>query len=265
MEHEYQCMACGHSVKAPRKPRQCDHCGVRTPIMKQIQVGQLLQSPEGVLWEVVAVVDTMVGMRRDGGHGPTRAFTLGQLSIWKRRRSPSTLRGKRAKASTSQNSIGIDEEPKGKTACLACGDSIDDGQRYFCVQRLRRLRGHSDFDNDETLDIMSSLQVCGPCMTKAETREIVLEEKPVPVLNLEKEAVRKLARSLGSWRSKEDLTTKCEDSCHFCRRAIVEGDTYTRIEIEDDVERGGAFERKEVVAVLATVCEECGKKYMIWL
>jgi hypothetical protein len=237
--------------------------------MKQIQVGQLLQSPEGVLWEVVAVVDTMVGMRRDGGHGPTRAFTLGQLSTWKRRKSLTTQRGKRANApeaeQVNQNGRAIDEEPQGKTACLGCGGSIDDGQRYFCVQRLRRRRGLLGFDEDETMDVMSSLQICGPCMTKAATGDLVLEEKPVPVLNLEKEAVRKLARSLGSWHPKGELTTKCEDSCHFCRKAIVKGDTYTRIEIEDDVERGGAFERKEVVAVLATVCEECGKKYMIWL
>ena len=165
----------------------------------------------------------------------------------------------------NQNGRGIDEEPEGRTACLACGGSIDDGERYFCVQRLRRLRGDSDFSDDETLDIMSSLQICGPCMTKVGTGAITFEEKPVPVLNLEKEAVRKLARSLGSWRSKEDLTVKCEDSCHFCHKPIVQGDTYTRIEIEDDVESGGAFERKEVVAVLAIVCEECGKKYMIWL
>jgi len=112
---------------------------------------------------------------------------------------------------------------------------------------------------------MSSLQICGPCMTKAAVREIAFEEKPVPMLNLEKEAIRKLARSLGSWHPKGELTTRSKDSCHFCRKAIVKGDTYTRIEIEDDVERGGAFERKEVVAVLAIVCEECGKKYMIWL
>jgi rRNA maturation endonuclease Nob1 len=47
MDHEYQCIACGHSMKAPRKPRGCSHCGVRTPIIKQLRVGQVLQSTEG--------------------------------------------------------------------------------------------------------------------------------------------------------------------------------------------------------------------------
>jgi len=41
--------------------------------------------------------------------------------------------------------------------------------------------------------------------------------------------------------------------------------SYTRIEIEEDVERGGVLERQEVLAVLAIVCEECASKYMIWL
>ena len=166
---------------------------------------------------------------------------------------------------SEERDTGSGDEPKGLTACLACGCDIEDGQRYFCVQRLRRLRGDLDFNEDENLDIMSSIQICAPCMTKASTEAITFEEKPVPILNLEKEGVRKLARSLGSWRSTSGLTTKSEGSCHFCRKAISKGETYTRIEIEEDVESGGVFERQEVLAVLAVVCEECAKKYMIWL
>jgi hypothetical protein len=102
-------------------------------------------------------------------------------------------------------------------------------------------------------------------MTKAATLPITYQEMQIPVLNLEKEAVPKLARLLASWRPRGELVTKNEDSCHFCRKAIAKGDTYTSIEIEEDVERGGVFERQEVLAVLAIVCDECAKKYMIWL
>jgi len=160
---------------------------------------------------------------------------------------------------------GRDDDPEGNTACFACSGSIEDGQLYFCVQRLRRLRGDSDFNEDEIMDIMSSLQICDACMTKAATQPITYQEMQVPALNLEKEAVLKLARSLAPHRPRAELVTNNEDSCHFCRKAIVKGETYTVIEIEEDVERGGAFERQEVLAVLAIVCEECASRYMIWL
>jgi len=155
-------------------------------------------------------------------------------------------------------------ETKWIVGCFSCGSCIEDGRRYFCVQRVRRIRGDSDFNKDRILDVMASLQVCAPCMTKAATRDVIFQDVPVPMLNLEKEAVRKLAQSIVAGYPMKEPLTKSEDSCSFCHTPIGCGATYTMIEIVGSMQEGTLCE-EELLAELAIVCEACAMKYMVWL
>ena len=148
--------------------------------------------------------------------------------------------------------------------CFSCGSCIKDGRRYFCVQRLRRIRGDSDFNEDIILDGMASLQICAPCITKAATREVTFQGAPVPMLNLEKEAVRELAQSIVAGYPMKEQVIESEDSCSFCHTAIGRGATYTKIEIMGDMQEGSLCE-EESLAELAIICEDCAMKYMVWL
>lgn len=153
---------------------------------------------------------------------------------------------------------------RGKVACFSCGDSVKDGETYFCVSRLHKIKTYANKEkNDETTKIVSSLQMCNGCLARATTEKLVLCYLPLPILNLEKEGFYRFAR----WQANKSIGWKQMEgrhSCSLCEASIKAGDKYTLIEISEEVQIGEAVKVRETY-FLATICEICSQEYAVWL
>ncbi len=149
--------------------------------------------------------------------------------------------------------------------CYACGGEITTGEHYFCVSRSRQIRGDGDESKDEIVDAMASIQVCNACRVKAATQDVTFPSLPLlPTLALEKQSISRFAR----WRSLAGVAwkpvAKGRASCSLCQTPVAVGDTYTRVELREEVGEGkGAFVKESYT--LAILCEKCAEKYLEWL
>ncbi len=149
-----------------------------------------------------------------------------------------------------------------RIGCFSCNRTVDWGEYFICISRLRRIR--SEQGDDEIVNAMASLQVCIYCVARAQFDSITIHNE-VPLLELEKAGFYWFARRLAGNTEPWALSTG-EHSCTLCRSAIKEGDCYTQIEISEEVAKheGGIEVIPESISKLATICDSCAKKYMVW-
>jgi hypothetical protein len=151
---------------------------------------------------------------------------------------------------------------RGHMVCFSCSNDIEESGVHFCVSRIRQVKSNADESEDSIVGALNSLQLCAQCMTKAAADSIDYPELPFPVLNLEKEGVHRFAR----WRATGDIESnpakEGRDSCSLCQGAIQTGDTYTRIELDEESQstRGIRIEKSHTLAVL---CEDCSDRYAV--
>ena len=152
----------------------------------------------------------------------------------------------------------------GQLICFSCGSGIDGEEHYFCVSRLRQIKGKADEDEDRIVGATASLQICTNCKVGAATKDITFPELPLPVLNLEKRGFNQFAKWRAGKATESESIAKGRNSCSLCRAAIGAGDAYRRIQLTEEVQNATDIEVKEAYT-LAILCENCAEKYMVWL
>jgi hypothetical protein len=152
---------------------------------------------------------------------------------------------------------------KEKIGCFSCGRTVNYGEHYICISRLRRARIGDG--NDDIVDAMASLQVCIYCAARSQSDNITFYRE-VPLLELEKAGfywfVKKLAGSAESWTLRVQ-----EENCSLCDSLIMKSDYYTQIEIckETQKQDGHIEVLPESISGLAIICDVCAKRFMVWL
>lgn len=146
--------------------------------------------------------------------------------------------------------------------CFSCNRAVDWGEHYICISRLRRIK--SKRGDDEIVNAMASLQVCGYCTAKALLGNITFN-KEVPLLELEIAGFYWFARRLDGSAEPWDLVTG-ENQCTLCKSLIRGGDYYTEINVTEEISEQEA--PIEVISGseyrLAVICESCAGKHMVW-
>ncbi len=156
-----------------------------------------------------------------------------------------------------------DEEVKWKIGCFSCARAVDWGEHYICISRLQRLR--SEDGEDKIVEAMASLQVCIYCAARSQFDNLIFY-KEVPLLELEEAGfhwfVKHLAGSTEPW-----ALSRGKDNCSLCSSPIRIGDHYTQVEIgEETMDESGHVEViSESLFSLATTCDSCAERYMVWL
>ncbi len=153
---------------------------------------------------------------------------------------------------------------RGRLACFSCGRSINDGENCFCISRRRQIKSDADEGGDQIIEAVASLQVCADCVAKASTQPMVFRAPPLPLLKLETNGFNRFATWLAGCTSCWEPMVEGRDSCSLCGAPVEGGDRYTRIELTREVHDVGRVSVKEAYA-LATICENCADKYLVWL
>lgn len=146
--------------------------------------------------------------------------------------------------------------------CFGCDSGIKEGESCFSVCRLHQIKGNSGEDNDDVIDSFASLQVCSACMSRAAKEDIAFREKPLPLLQLEKDAIHQFARSLAGNAAEWKPVAEGRDACSLCGIAIDVGDSYRRIQLAQEVWNGDSVESKED-HTFAILCDSCSERYLI--
>jgi DNA-directed RNA polymerase subunit N (RpoN/RPB10) len=147
--------------------------------------------------------------------------------------------------------------------CFSCGRPIAEGSHFVCVNRLLRIKGASAEDRIQLG--MASLQICSLCAAKAREEEIIFNEIPVPLLNLEKAGFYSFVRNLELSSQPQRLATGA-DKCYFCGTPIIDGKHYVHVDMNiQEIRNRQCKVLPSSTLVLAVACEECAERYMIWL
>jgi hypothetical protein len=148
---------------------------------------------------------------------------------------------------------------RGKVVCFSCGNTINDNEYYFCVQRLLQKRGQGrNSHKDEILDATASIQMCAECLAQAATKEVDLKEQTLPLLQLEVTQFLKFTRNYVAGKR---ITNTEASSCTLCKGDVKTGDKYIRIEVTEETSNDYVVKVKRA-HTLGVLCRDCAEKYL---